>query len=217
MDAYRFHRLARTLNDRHFKDLVFNRLVFTAAEKSISLLSTNPMTPQQSIRRIGTENGAERILKQVLQGKRALKASGRNTEKRQLQTWIIRESFQGAYKAPFGTDITFLGADVTVPRSRICADLVGVDSQNRLVLFELSDKRQKNSLQRRMATLTKWAEDNVEYFTNWLLLGHTNGWNKKVRRIVVWPAKRNDKKEKWDNEIEEYTYEKRPQNEFLIR
>ncbi len=217
MDTFRYYRMAKELNHRYFRDLVFNRLMFLAAEKSLSLVSTDPAKPQQAIRRIGTENGAERILKQVLQGKRALKSYGKNTEKRQLQTWIAREAFQGAGRAPFGTDIDLLATDFSVPRSRITADLVGIDRRNRIVLIELSENRQKPRLQRRMAALTQWAEDQAEYFRNWLLQVHGSGWNSEVRRVVVWPAKRRDKKEKWDHGVEEFIYEKLPQNEFVIR
>ncbi len=217
MDPFRFYRLAKALNHRHFRDLVFNRLMFLGGEKSLTLISTDPLKPQLAIRRIGTEDGAQRILKQVLQGKRTLRSYGKNTEERQLQTWIIRESFESTGRMPFGTDIQFLSADFSVPRSRITAHLLGIDGRNRLVLIELSDKRQKPRLQRRLVALAQWVEANAEYFQSWLGESQAGPWNNELRRVVVWPARRNDKKEKWDHGIEEYIYEKLPQNEFVIR
>lgn len=203
-EKLKYFKIAKELNDSYHSELLEKELHFRGNFKSLSLVSLSQKHPEMGKSGIKTKKTAEKTLNNI-----TLNTPGRLTREKHLQAHIIKESLLNENILPFG-DFTFLCSEIAFPtgkRTRIVNDILALDKENTLIIIELKSIRDSKVIKQTSDFEKEAVNKDQKIFEELILLMSGRQWNKKIRRIAVWPVKNKRSKSKTYNIDELYGYE----------
>lgn len=212
MNTYdlRYFRMAQELNEKFNERLKKKNLHCRGSLNSISLIALNPETPERGISNIKKEEKFIDVLQKIESNEIEIKEPKRNTPEKLLQAMTISKAiYENNHYLPFGEKIRFITSEFALKNDKlkVVNDILGFSDDGYLYVIELKSARFKTELENQVKVFVKFIEDNVNLFRDLLEIYELKWDGKSIKKAIVWP-KENSLRKVFNNEIEEYVYDK---------
>jgi len=187
-EELKYFKLAKELNDKHHDILLEKQLHFRGNFKSFSIVSVSQLSPERGKSGLTSKEQAERYLN--INEQKKLTETGRITEEKNLQAFIINHSLNNNGILPFG-DFTFITSEMAVQladKKRIVNDILAIDSNNNLVIIELKSLRNNKVKQQTIDFEEKVIVPYCALIKELVKIITGRTWNGNTRKIAVWNA-----------------------------
>ena len=210
-EKLKYFKIAKELNANHHDLLVKKKLHFRGNINSFSLISLAEETAEIGFSNLKDKIEAEDLLKNPIH----LDKPKRDTPEKVLQAWIINYSMNNNDMLPFGENLTFLTSELVLPSKEeyklspakrdLRNDVLGIDDKNNLCIIELKSARD-NEVKKQTLEFEKVVVNEPEFFLELVHLFTGKAWNKKIRKISVWPNHEGKLRTQKHIEVEEINY-----------
>ncbi len=217
----KYFKLAKELNDKHHAFLLEKQLHFRGNFKSFSIVSVSQLSPERGKSGLTSLEQAEKYLK--INEQQKFTKTGRITEEKNLQAFIINHSLNNNGILPFG-DFTFITSEMAVQlndKKRIVNDILAIDSNNNLAIIELKSLRNNKVKQQTIDFEEKVIIPKSALIIELVKIITGKTWNGNTRKIAVWNAPTSKTSVRLNNlsdkvELYNYVFEGERTKEYVI-
>ncbi|NEW78060.1 MAG: hypothetical protein GZ086_01260 [Gelidibacter sp.] len=208
-EELKYFKFAKELNDKHHNFLLEKQLHFRGNFKSISIVSVSQLSPERGKSGLTSKEQAERYLN--INEQKKLTETGRKTEEKNLQAFIINHSLNNNGILPFG-NFTFITSEMAVQLAdgkRIVNDILAIDENGNLAIIELKSLRNNKVKQQAIAFEEMVIVPKSALIKELVKIITGKTWNGDTRKIAVWNAptsKSSVKLNKLVDKVELYNY-----------